>query len=285
MKIHVGADSSPMALVSATLIRIMRQSRPRQPELRSGGIAFGIANAAENSQRPRPVIRPLPTTHAKTPTPKARLWQPFLWLLLPLMWMSPLAAENAATQPQAQAEPTGAEVDAEESGDEDTSALPAEEREAAAAAVARPVPADPVQVFGWREKIRIQEIDQDFHAKLDTGALTSSIHAEEIKLFERDGAKWVRFIATAPREEHAKRIPVEAPLVRYALIKEVGAESSRREVVRLNIRIGSRSLRGEFTLANRSNMLVPVLIGRTMLRELGWVDPSRTYLADKEIFR
>lgn len=163
--------------------------------------------------------------------------------------------------------------------------LPAEEREAIEAAVARPVPADPVQLYGWREKIKIQEIDASFHAKLDSGALTSSIHAEEITLFERDGEKWVKFIATDPREKDAKRIPVEAPLIRYARIKEIGGESSRREVVRLNIRIGKRSLRGEFTLVNRANMLVPVLIGRTMLRELGWVDPSRTYIADQEIFR
>ncbi len=202
-----------------------------------------------------------------------------IFLGLPLVTASATRADDQATEVD-QAIGIG---DASEDADVDD--LPAEEREAMEAAVARPVPADPIQVYGWREKIKIQEIEQEFHAKLDTGALTSSIHAEDIKLFERDGAKWVRFVATNPREENAKRIPVEAPLVRYARIKEVGGESTRREVVRLNIRIGNRSLRGEFTLANRSNMLVPVLIGRTMLRELGWVDPGRTYLADQEIFR
>lgn len=217
--------------------------------------------------------------------PEAPWHKPFWLFLFALMWMSPLVAANTASQKDNAESQVEEEVDSEESGDEDIKDLPTEEREAMEAAVARPVPADPIQVFGWREKIKIQEIDQAFHAKLDTGALTSSIHAEDIKLFERDGAKWVRFIATDPREENSKRIPVEAPLVRYARIKKVGDESSRREVVRLNIRIGARSLRGEFTLANRSNMLVPLLIGRTMLCELGWVDPSRTYLADKEIFR
>ena len=164
--------------------------------------------------------------------------------------------------------------------------LPSEDREAIEASVARPVPADPIQVFGWREKVKIEEIDHVFHAKLDTGALTSSIHAEKIELFERDGAKWVKFIATDPRDEKAKRIPVEAPLVRYARIKDVGGgESDRREVVLLRLTIGKRSLRGEFTLTDRSNMLVPVLIGRAMLKDLGWVDASRTYLAEQEILR
>ncbi len=44
-------------------------------------------------------------------------------------------------------------------------------------------------------------------------------------------------------------------------------------------------MRGEFTLNNRENMLAPVLIGRTMIKNLGWVDPSRIYLAEKKVFR
>lgn len=193
--------------------------------------------------------------------------------------------EAIETKESPEAVETAEPLETEEDADAVEDDLPSEEREAIEAAVARPVPADPVQIFGWREKIRLQDLEQEFHAKLDSGALTSSIHAEDIELFERDGAKWVRFIATSPREENAKRVPVEAPLVRYARIKEVGGESTRREVVRLHIRIGKRSLRGEFTLANRSNMLVPILIGRSMLKELGWVDPARTYLAEQEILR
>lgn len=211
--------------------------------------------------------------------------------IVPAVRASPESGESAASvaRPDAadEARPAAADSppDAEDVEDEGTAALPSEEREAVQAAVARPVPADPIQVFGWREMITIGEIDEAFHAKLDTGALTSSIHAEDIELFERDGDKWVRFIATNPRDEDSSRSVVEAPFIRYARIKEVGGGYSRREVVRLGLKIGDRSLRGEFTLANRSNMLVPVLIGRTMLRDLGWVDSSRTYIADQNIFR
>jgi len=205
-------------------------------------------------------------------------------LLCSIFCIAPLVAGNTARAEEPAVE-AKEETQSEEAAESPKKKLPSEERDALVAAVARPVPADPIQVFGWRERVKIQEVDQSFNAKLDTGALTSSIHAEDITLFERDGEKWVRFIATNPREERAKRIPIEAPLVRYARIKEVGGESSRREVVRLRIRIGERSLRGEFTLANRSNMLVPVLIGRSMLKDLGWVDPGRTYLAEQEIFR
>lgn len=157
--------------------------------------------------------------------------------------------------------------------------------EAEAAAVALPVSPDPIQVYGWREKVLIDGLEKSMYAKLDTGAYTSSIHAEEKELFERDGKKWVRFIVTEPRKKDSPRVKIEAPLVRIARIKNPGGESETREVVKLAFKIGDRKLRGDFTLNNRSNMLSAVLIGRTTIKELGWIDPSRTNLADDKIMR
>lgn len=160
-----------------------------------------------------------------------------------------------------------------------------EEADSEVAAVARPVSADPIQIYGWREKVLIDGIEKPITAKLDTGAYTSSIHAEEAELFERDGKKWVRFIVTEPRKKKSPRVSMEAPLVRIARIKEPGGESDSREVVRLAFKIGDRKLRGDFTLNNRSNMLSAILIGRVTIRELGWIDPSRVFLADDKIMR
>ena len=164
-------------------------------------------------------------------------------------------------------------------------AAAAENQDAMIAAVAKPVSADPIQIYGWREDILVKGITGKLAAKLDTGALTSSIHAEEKELFERDGKKWVRFIVTDPSLKKPARSRIEAPLVRIAKIKEPGGESVAREVVRLSFTIGDRKLTGEFTLNNRSNMLAPVLVGRTMIKDLGWVDPGRTHLADQKILR
>lgn len=161
----------------------------------------------------------------------------------------------------------------------------AENLDAQKAAAAKPVTADLVQLYGWREHIFIKGVTEKIQAKLDSGALTSSIHAEEKELFERDGKKWVRFIVTDPSMKKPVRTRIEAPLVRIARIKEPGGQSTPREVVRLGFTIGDRKFGGEFTLNNRSNMLAPVLIGRNMIKLLGWVDPSRTYLADQKILR
>ena len=140
-------------------------------------------------------------------------------------------------------------------------------------------------LHGWREKILIDGMEKAVFAKLDTGAYTSSIHAEEKELFERDGKKWVRFIVTEPRKKNSPRVRIEAPLTRIARIKNPGEKSETREVVRLAFKIGEKKLRGDFTLNNRSNMLSAILIGRTTIKELGWIDPSRTNLADDKVMR
>jgi hypothetical protein len=185
-----------------------------------------------------------------------------------------------------QAKPEEKAEKAAEAVAEDDDEAAAERKEAdAGTAVARPVSSDPVQVYGWREWVHIGNLEMKLAAKLDTGALTSSIHAEEKELFERDGKKWVRFIVTDPGEKNSPRTRIEAPLVRIAHIKEPGGKSEAREVVRLNFTIGERKLRADFTLNNRSNMLSPVLIGRSTIKEIGWVDPGRAYLADQKILR
>lgn len=167
-------------------------------------------------------------------------------------------------------------------GEEDEAVAEAAEKEVASK---RPFGKEPVQVFGYIEWVRIGELAGRMRARLDTGARTSSLHVESEEIYDRDGAKWVRFVVLNPNNPKAKRVRISAPLVRWTRIKIPGGGSVRRPVVRLNMQIGDRKLRTEFSLNNRNNMLCPVLIGRRALRELGFVDASRIDLADKKIFR
>ncbi len=199
-------------------------------------------------------------------------WNPFIIIcgIVSVTCFSSLLAEAPPASAQLEPPATAAVVDI---------------TEASQVAVAHPANPDLTQIYGWKEHVFINGLKTKFQAKLDTGALNSSIHAEEEELFERDGKKWVRFIVRNPTEENPTRYRIEAPLVRIAKVKEPGGVSLPREVVRLTVEIGGRKIRGEFTLNNRSNMLSPVLIGRRMIKDLGWVDSGRTFLADEKIFR
>lgn len=228
-------------------------------------LLFAAAATAEPTAAPTPPVKEIAKPKPAPTKPKEAKPAP-----------APKPAEAKAVEENSNVVPSAPDPD-------DEAAV--ENAEAETAAVARPVTADPIQVYGWREFIRINGVEEKLKAKLDTGALTSSIHAEEKELFERDGKKWVRFIVTDPGLKKPVRTRIEAPLVRIAKIKEPGGESVTREVVRLSFQIGERKMRGEFTLNNRANMLSPVLIGRNMIKDLGWVDPARTHLADQKVFR
>lgn len=133
----------------------------------------------------------------------------------------------------------------------------------------------PTVIHGWVEWVELCEPGVRVKAKLDTGARTSSVHAEDVSLFERDGVRWVRFHMVDAEEQRHMR---EAPLERVARIKRPGGESESRYVVKLALVVGERRMMREFTLNSRPNMIYPVLIGRNALRDLGPVDSGRTFL-------
>ena len=176
---------------------------------------------------------------------------------------------------------------------EDAKAKPMTEREAEAAEEAKDKQSEEAQegerverqVFGWKEWINIGTKADKMRAKLDSGARTSSLHAEGQEEFERDGRKWVRFSITDPGKEDTKSILIKAPVERIARVKNTDGTIERRFVVELGFTVGDRQFREEFTLNDRSGMICPVLIGRNALRHLGYVDCSRVDLATKNILK
>ncbi|MGJ8723727.1 MAG: ATP-dependent zinc protease family protein [Roseibacillus sp.] len=148
-------------------------------------------------------------------------------------------------------------------------------------------PSEPVerQVFGWKEWVKVGTKADVMRAKLDSGARTSSLHAEGIEEFERDGREWVRFTMRDPDEKDSKSILIKAPVQRVAKVKNTDGTMERRFVVELGFSMGDRQLREEFNLNDRTGMTCPVLIGRNALRHLGYVDCSRVDLATKKILK
>lgn len=141
------------------------------------------------------------------------------------------------------------------------------------------------QVYGWKEWVRIGTKAEAMRAKLDSGARTSSLHAEGVEEFERDGRPWVRFTLTDANVKDFKEVLIKAPVQRVARVKNTDATIERRFVVELGFEIGGRQLREEFTLNDRTTMTCPVLIGRNALRHLGYLDCSRVDLADKKVMK
>lgn len=147
-------------------------------------------------------------------------------------------------------------------------------------------------VLGVAECVAFPQQQIVLRARVDSGAETSSLHAVDITSFERDGEAWVRFAIPAPGvpamprkrdepTEDADRIgsvtKVEARVAREVRIRQTTGEE-RRYVVSLPIRIGSLVEDTEFTLTDRTEMRLPVLLGRRLMRDIALIDVGREYV-------
>lgn len=142
--------------------------------------------------------------------------------------------------------------------------------------VERPREDGALTVVGAVETVRVDPPGIQLDARIDTGATTSSIHADDKQEFERDGRRWVRFSLSDVSDEELRHI--ELPVERTVLIKRHNAESARRYVVRMWVTLGDIREQIEVTLADRGDFEYPLLIGRNFLTDTALVDVSRQYL-------
>ncbi len=140
---------------------------------------------------------------------------------------------------------------------------------------------DAKTIIGEAEYIYVPSSKIKLKARIDTGATTTSIHALDIKEFERDGQKWVKFKLI---DENKKEIERALPIQRVTTIKRHGANSLKRYVVQLRLNLGESSQLVDVTLANRSNFTYPLLIGRNFLNGIFIVDVSKKYLIKTKEF-
>ncbi|MGB5445511.1 MAG: ATP-dependent zinc protease [Psychromonas sp.] len=138
-------------------------------------------------------------------------------------------------------------------------------------------------ILGEEEWVYISAVKTNFQARIDSGAATASINATNIERFERDGKKWVRF-NIAHGKDAAAQI-VEAKIVRLVKISQSSdpADAQGRIVVSLHVRIGKVAGETEFTLADRTHMDYPVLIGRSFLQDVAVVDVSQEFIYPKYV--
>ena len=137
------------------------------------------------------------------------------------------------------------------------------------------------QVLGWVEKGLILPEQVAVKFKLDTGALTSSMHAENIDRFEKDGDEWVRFtveLEDVDTDEDV-RTRLERKMVRDIKVRGAGG-AEERPVVLMKVCLGNQMYEEQFSLNDRDKMNYPVLIGRRTLEKVGLVDSSKTFTTE-----
>lgn len=117
--------------------------------------------------------------------------------------------------------------------------------------------------------------------KVDTGARTSALHAEDIRIFRRRGQGKVIFTIYPFQRSRRGALEVEADLVEKRVVRSSVGVETHRPVIRTHLELAGHCRLIEVTLVNRDIMGFRMLLGRQALRENFLVDPGHSFLQSK----
>jgi hypothetical protein len=142
-------------------------------------------------------------------------------------------------------------------------------------------PQQQLSIIGWREKVNLPDLGiKQIKAKIDTGALSSALHAFDIEIVAREGKKIVRFkVHPQERDTHCTVI-AEAELLAQRRVLNSGGQAQIRPVIKTIVELGRDSWSIEITLTNRDAMGFRMLLGRKAIRDRFLVDVSQSFLHD-----
>ena len=137
-------------------------------------------------------------------------------------------------------------------------------------------------VIGWREWVSLPDLGVDrVKAKIDTGARSSSLHAFDMVVFERDGKPFVRFKVHPIQRSSRETIEVEAPVLEFRKVRSSSGHAKKRPVIVTTVEALGTSWPIELTLANRDEMGFRMLLGREAVRGRMLVDAGASYFGGK----
>lgn len=139
------------------------------------------------------------------------------------------------------------------------------------------------ETIGRLEIVDLPKWDiKEIEAKIDTGAYSSSLHCHNIKEYEKNGAKWVKFNLLDPEHPSYNERLFSLPISDIREVKSSNGQTELRVFVKTKIIFFNKEHDIELSLTNRSEMKYPILVGRKFLKTKFLVDVSKKYLSNKE---
>lgn len=136
------------------------------------------------------------------------------------------------------------------------------------------------KLIGRKEKIALPELGlKSVWAKIDTGAYTSSLHAENIREEMLDGKKTLKFEILMPDHKEFTGKTLSFEDYRQKKVKNSFGQAETRYLIVTKIKIAGELFSAEFTLSDRSSMKNSILLGRKILRDKFLVDVNRINLS------
>jgi hypothetical protein len=137
-------------------------------------------------------------------------------------------------------------------------------------------PSGSLKTIGRLEKIDLPEWDLfGLEAKIDTGAYTSSLHCHHIKCNEDKSI--VLFELLDPSHEDYNGKIIKMPVHKIKQVKSSNGISEERIVIITRIILAGYKIKAQLSLADRTEMRYPLLVGRRLLKNRFLVDVNRKF--------
>lgn len=141
----------------------------------------------------------------------------------------------------------------------------------------------PKVIIGRKERIGLPEIGLDsVWAKVDTGAYTSALHAENIRVEQRNGKDVLLFQALMPGHKKYNGRELVFEKFREKKVKNSFGQAEIRYLIETPLELGGQTFPAEFTLTDRSKMRNAILLGRKILKGRFLVDVDFINLSKKQ---
>jgi len=132
------------------------------------------------------------------------------------------------------------------------------------------------KIIGTVEIISIPDLQlYDLDAKVDTGADTNALHCDDIFVDDNNIVHF-KLLDKVHTAYHGKKMAV--PLYQMKKIKSSNGEIQNRPSIKVKVNFFGKSYITVISLANRSDMKYPMLIGKKFLAKKFLVDVSQEYL-------
>ncbi|MEO1555763.1 MAG: 30S ribosomal protein S6--L-glutamate ligase [Pseudomonadota bacterium] len=122
--------------------------------------------------------------------------------------------------------------------------------------------------FGWEEWVALPDLGLPaLKAKIDTGARTSALHANNIEVFGPASKPKVRFNVFPVAGQDTVDITCSAPIKDRREVTSSNGETELRYVIETPLAVGGQVWPIEVTLTDRSSMSARMLLGRQALQD------------------
>jgi len=138
-------------------------------------------------------------------------------------------------------------------------------------------------IIGWRECVGLPGLGiGTVKAKIDTGAMTSALHAFNVRRFKKGDEAWVHFTLHPVRQRRNPQVLCEAKISDIRLVTSSNGARERRIFITTQVQLGPYKFPAELSLTNRDEMGYRMLLGRKALKRRFIVDSAGSYTFGKK---